>query len=81
MENPIYITLAFATGGYLLFVMAYRGIILKSTQHFYAGFQPVASRIHFVACEGAIPPDFAAIPYTKFKDPYWPRVEDPFAEG
>ena len=29
-------------------------------------------------CEGAIPPDFADIPYRKFLAPYWPRVENPF---
>ena len=29
MENPLHISLAFAIGGYLLFVMAYRGIILR----------------------------------------------------
>ena len=57
---------------------AYRGIVVKSTQHFYAGFAPLAGRIEYVACEGAIPPDFADIPYRKFLAPYWPRVENPF---
>ena len=56
----------------------YRGIVVKSTQHFYAGFAPLAGRIEYVACEGAIPPDFADIPYRKFAAPYWPRVENPF---
>ncbi|MCY4591737.1 MAG: M81 family metallopeptidase [Alphaproteobacteria bacterium] len=55
----------------------YRGIIVKSTQHFYAGFAPVASKVLYVAAPGAIPPDFAAIPYGRFDEPYWPRVEDP----
>jgi microcystin degradation protein MlrC len=57
----------------------YRGIVVKSTQHFYAGFAPIASAVHYVAAPGAIPPDFANIPYEKFDSPYWPRVEDPFA--
>lgn len=56
----------------------YRGIVVKSTQHFYAGFAPLAGRIEYVACEGAIPPDFADIPYRKFRAAYWPRVENPF---
>ena len=56
----------------------YRGIVVKSTQHFYAGFAPLAGRIEYVAREGAIPPDFAGIPYRKFAAPYWPRVENPF---
>lgn len=57
----------------------YRGILLKSIQHFYAGFAPIASEVLYVAAPGAIPPDFALIPYEKFGTPYWPRVADPFA--
>ena len=56
---------------------SYRGIAVKSTQHFYAGFAPLASRIAYIACAGAIPPDFATIPYERFTAPYWPRVENP----
>jgi len=56
----------------------YRGVVVKSTQHFHAGFAPIASRIAYMACPGAIPPDFAAIPYKRFTAPYWPRVENPF---
>lgn len=60
-------------------VAAYKTVVVKSTQHFYAGFAPVAAEIHYVAAPGAIPPDFANIPFTKLKTPFWPRVEDPFA--
>lgn len=56
----------------------YRGIVVKSIQHFYAGFAPLASRVIYVAAEGAIPPDFGAIPYARFTDAYWPKVADPF---
>jgi microcystin degradation protein MlrC len=56
-----------------------RIVVVKSTQHFYARFAPIASEILYVSTPGAIPPDFASIPYTKRKTPYWPRVEDPFA--
>ena len=55
----------------------YRGMVVKSTQHFHAGFAPIASRVVYVSAPGAIPPDFAAIPYRRFAEPYWPRVEDP----
>ena len=41
--------------------------------------RPIAAEILYVAAPGAIPPDFAAIPYTKLAKPYWPRVEDPWA--
>lgn len=56
----------------------YRCIVLKSSQHFYAGFEPVAASIHYISGPGAITPDFAAIPYQKFVDAYWPRVANPF---
>jgi len=54
---------------------AYGGIAIKSIQHFYAGFAPIASRILYIDGPGAIPPDFANIPYEKFDEPYWPRDE------
>jgi microcystin degradation protein MlrC len=60
-------------------IASYRGVVVKSTQHFYAGFAPLASAVHYVAAEGAIPPDFAAIPYENFTSAYWPRSDDPFA--
>jgi len=54
---------------------AYGGIAIKSIQHFYAGFAPIACRILYIDGPGAIPPDFANIPYEKFDEPYWPRDE------
>lgn len=60
-------------------VSGYRIVVVKSTQHFYAGFEPVAAEILYVSAPGAIPPEFAAIPFQKLKTPFWPRVEDPFA--
>jgi microcystin degradation protein MlrC len=56
-----------------------RIVVVKSTQHFYAGFAPIAQAVRYVAAPGAIGPDFANIPYTKLTRPYWPRVADPFA--
>ncbi|QIG48906.1 M81 family metallopeptidase [Nordella sp. HKS 07] len=53
-------------------------VVVKSTQHFYAGFAPIASEIRYVTTPGAIPPDYAAIAYTKRRLPFWPRVENPF---
>ena len=53
-------------------------VVVKSTQHFHALFAPVAREIRYVAAPGAIAPDYAAIPYTKRVEPYWPRVEDPW---
>ncbi|MDH3668719.1 MAG: M81 family metallopeptidase [Paracoccaceae bacterium] len=59
----------------------YRGIVVKSSQHFYAGFAPIAARIEYIAGPGAIPPDFATIPFQHFTADYWPKVQDPFNEG
>ncbi|MAG96858.1 MAG: microcystin LR degradation protein MlrC-like protein [Rhodospirillaceae bacterium] len=54
-------------------------VVVKSSQHFYAGFEPVAAEIHYIGGEGALNTDFANIPYTKLKTPYWPKVEDPYS--
>jgi microcystin degradation protein MlrC len=56
-----------------------RHVCVKSSNHYRAGFAPVASVILPVATPGAITPDFTAIPYTKRSPNYWPRVADPFA--
>jgi microcystin degradation protein MlrC len=56
-------------------------IVVKSTQHFHAGFAPIAGKIIYVAAPGAIPPDFANIPFEVFQQPFWPRVAEPFAKS
>ncbi len=53
-------------------------VVVKSSQHFHAGFAPIAGDIVYVAAGGALDPDFANLPFVKFKGPYWPKVEDPF---
>jgi microcystin degradation protein MlrC len=55
-------------------------VVVKSSQHFYAGFEPIAAEIHYIGGEGALNTDFASIPYTKLKTPFWPKVEDPFTD-
>lgn len=54
-------------------------IVVKSTQHFFAGYAPIAKDVRYVATPGAIGPTFESIPYTKLKTPYWPKVGNPFA--
>jgi microcystin degradation protein MlrC len=54
-------------------------VVVKSTQHFHAGFAPIAKAILYAVTPGAMRSDFASIPYTKLETPYWPRVADPFA--
>ena len=53
-------------------------VLVKSTQHFYAGFAPIANSILYAAPPGALRPDFEAIPYRKMIRPYWPRRANPF---
>ncbi len=54
-------------------------VCVKSSQHFHAGFAPIASEVIHVATPGSITPDYANIPYTKRAPDYWPKVEDPFS--
>ena len=55
-----------------------KAVVVKSSQHFYAGFAPIAAAVRYVGAPGAMDHDFAALPYTKLATPYWPRVEDPY---
>lgn len=55
-------------------------VVVKSIQHFHAAFSPIARDVRYVSAPGAIPPDYAAIPFTKRSPNYWPRVENPFAD-
>ncbi|HEY2892359.1 MAG TPA: M81 family metallopeptidase [Dongiaceae bacterium] len=54
-------------------------VVVKSTQHFHAGFAPIAKKILYAATADSWHRSFGSIPYTKLKRPYWPKVEDPFA--
>ena len=56
---------------------AMRAIIVKSSQHFYAGFEPIATEIIHLFGPGAITPDYANIPFTKRSEKYWPKFDDP----
>lgn len=56
-----------------------RIVCVKSSQHFHAGFAPIASEVIHVATPGSITPAYANIPFTKRAPNYWPKVENPFA--
>jgi microcystin degradation protein MlrC len=49
-----------------------RILVVKSMQHFYAGFAPIAADILYVAAPGALTPDFGALPYKKANRSIWP---------
>ena len=54
-------------------------LVVKSNQHFYAGFEPVASAILYMASPGSVAPRFTEIPYTRVDLHKFPWVENPFA--
>ena len=56
-----------------------KAVVVKSSNHFYAGFAPIAAEVIHVATPGTLSADFAALPLIKRDPVYWPRVENPFA--
>ena len=58
---------------------ALKAVVVKSSQHFYAGFESIAAEIIYIKGPGAITPDYTIIPFTKRDDRYWPKTENPFA--
>jgi microcystin degradation protein MlrC len=56
-----------------------RIVIVKSMQHFYAGFAPISTAVRYIAAPGTVGAEFARLPYTKITRRYWPRVGNPFA--
>ena len=56
-------------------------LVVKSAQHFYAGFEPIASEIIYMSAPGAIAPRFTEIPYRRVDTHKFPWVDDPFAES
>ncbi|GGA26361.1 M81 family metallopeptidase [Neptunicoccus cionae] len=67
---------AFTNLGMDLSAMKY--IVVKSSQHFYDGFAPIAAEVIHLGTPGAITPDFTIVPFTKRDGNYWPKVENPF---
>ncbi len=55
-------------------------VVVKSSNHFRAGFEPIAGEILYVGAPGALQPRFEDLPFTKLEKPYWPRVADPLAQ-
>ena len=56
-----------------------RFVCVKSSNHYQAGFNPIASQVIGVATPGSITPDFPNIPYVHRAKTYFPVIEDPFA--
>ncbi len=55
-------------------------VVVKSSNHFYAGFAPVAAEIIHCATPGTLTPDATTVPYTRRTGLWWPKDDDPWAE-
>ena len=57
--------------------MKVKSLVVKSTQHFHAGFGPIAREVLYAATEGTGSMDYANLPHEHVKEPLWPGVPDP----
>ena len=53
-------------------------LLVKSTNHFHAGFAPIAAEVIYIDAGAPYPSDPRVTDYRKLTRPIWPRVEDPF---
>jgi microcystin degradation protein MlrC len=53
-------------------------LLIKSTNHFYAGFAPIAAEVIYVSAPSSYPSNPRATNYRKLTRPIWPRVPDPW---
>jgi len=56
-----------------------RIIVVKSFQHFYASFAPIAAEVLYCVAPGALTMNIKDIPHRRIDKNKWPLVEDPFA--
>ena len=57
--------------------MAKAILLVKSTNHFHAGFAPIAAEIVYIDAGAPYPSNPRVTAYRKLDRPIWPRVEDP----
>ena len=57
--------------------MAKDMLLVKSTNHFHAGFAPIAAEILYVDAGAPYPSDARKTPYRRLDRAIWPRVADP----
>jgi len=50
-------------------------LVVKSMQHFYAAFAPIAKRIIHVSTPGTLVPDMAQIPFERARRDLWPMQQ------
>lgn len=52
-------------------------LVVKSTQHFHAGFAPIAREVVYLSAPGSGSMDMAALPHRRVQRALWPRVAAP----
>jgi microcystin degradation protein MlrC len=55
-------------------------VVVKSTNHFYASFAPIAKEVLYVDSGGPLPRDLRALAFRRIERPKWPFDEQPFAQ-
>jgi microcystin degradation protein MlrC len=53
-------------------------VVVKSTNHFYASFAPLAKEVLYVDSGGPLPRDLRTLAFRKIERPKWPFDEQPF---
>ncbi|AUH64248.1 M81 family metallopeptidase [Paracoccus zhejiangensis] len=61
--------------------LACKILVIKSTNHFYAAFQPIASEIIYCSAGHPYPNDPATNPYRLVRQDIWPRSDNPFGDA
>lgn len=56
-------------------------VVVKSSNHYQAGFRGGCDHLWHVTSPGTLDLDFAAMPYTRRDGDYYPRVDDPWAKS
>jgi microcystin degradation protein MlrC len=56
-----------------------RVLVVKSSQHFYTSFAPLADQVLYVQTAGGLG-DVRSIAYTKRDARFWPRIDNPFTD-
>jgi microcystin degradation protein MlrC len=54
-------------------------LVVKSTNHFRAAFEPIASEVIYMSAPGALTFDFPSIPYRRLDTNKYPWIDDPWA--
>ncbi len=52
-------------------------VVVKSSNHFHAGFAPIAKEIHYIDAGGPYPSDPRKVQYRRIQRPKWPIDENP----